>query len=213
LQGLGFVVLIAGLLFGTAGRLDLPFFWAFAGLNVALVVVGAFTVDPDLLQERMHPGPGGRDWLPLLAGVPLYVGHLVVAGLDMGRFHWSDSVPIALQGIALAVCTAAWLLVLWGMSVNRFFSSVVRIQRERGHHLVTAGPYQYVRHPGYLGGILGIVSGPLTLGSWWSLAIVLPLVLVILRRTALEDRFLQSELEGYLDYKRRVRYRLVPGIW
>ena len=104
------------------------------------------------------------------------------------------------------------ILCVWAMAVNRFFSPVVRLQEERGHRLVTDGPYRYIRHPGYAGILLSACVG-VALGSWWSL---LPLVVamgLILRRTALEDRFLRASLEGYASYAEQVRYRLVPGIW
>ena len=99
------------------------------------------------------------------------------------------------------------------MASNRFFSSVVRIQKDRGHTVVTGGPYQFVRHPGYVGGILSALGTALLLGSWWAFVPTGLLVCVIVVRTALEDRTLQAELEGYRDYAGRVRYRLLPGIW
>src|SRR5207249_4357953 len=100
----------------------------------------------------------------------------------------------------------------WAM-INRFFSSVVRIQTERGHHVVTVGPYRYVRHPGYAGAIAGFLAGPVVLGSWWAIAAVVPIVAFVLWRTAAEDRFLREKLPGYADYAERVRYRLLPGVW
>jgi protein-S-isoprenylcysteine O-methyltransferase Ste14 len=99
------------------------------------------------------------------------------------------------------------------MVVNRFLSPVLRIQTERRHHLITAGPYQYVRHPGYAGAIVAFLSSPLALGSWWAFAPILPLVLLIARRAAAEDRFLHTHLPGYSEYAAQVRYRLLPGIW
>ncbi len=170
-------------------------------------------VDPELMEERWHPAAERRQLVPLvLIGVPLYIGHLVIAGLDAGRYHWSRTRP-GVQIAALALSAASWALVDWAMVANRFFSSVVRIQAERGHHLVTTGPYRYVRHPGYVGGIVGFLAGPVVLGSWWALAPLAPIVLFVLWRTAAEDRFLCAWLPGYASYAGRVRYRLVPGIW
>ena len=114
---------------------------------------------------------------------------------------------------ALIGVAAGLGLVLWAMAVNRFFSPAVRIQEERGHHVITSGPYRLVRHPGYAGMIVAaLCSGP-ALGSWWAILPIAAYILLILRRAAVEDRFLQAELRGYADYARRVRSRLVPGIW
>ena len=116
--------------------------------------------------------------------------------------------PLALvgyaAGMALAVCA---------MAANRFFSPVVRIQHERGHTLVTSGPYRFVRHPGYVGAILASLCGGVALGSWWSLVPLAPFAALFLRRTAVEDRMLRADLDGYAGYAERVRYRLVPGLW
>lgn len=148
LRGMGFVVLLTVVLFGSAGRWNLPFFWAYVGVNVALAVAGVFVVDPDLQQERWHPAVRNAEfWVMLLVGLPCFLGHWVVAGLDVGRLHRSDGVSSATQIAALIILGGSWTLVLAAVRVNRFFSPVVRIQTERGHHLVTGGPYQYARHP------------------------------------------------------------------
>jgi protein-S-isoprenylcysteine O-methyltransferase Ste14 len=210
------VIVIAGLLFGSAGRWDLPFFWTYIALNVALVIEGLVYTDPGLQRERLRPG--GKDVLPMLLmalilGLPAYLGHFVVAGLDVGRYQWSAPMPIWVQVTAVVVWAASWSWVMWAMTVNRFFSSVVRVQSERGHHVITTGPYRYVRHPGYAGAIVGFIASPIALGSWWALAPVVPMVVFILWRTALEDRFLHANLPGYPQYADQVRDRLLPGLW
>ena len=213
LRGFAFLGLIAAVLFVSAGRWDLPFFWAYLGVNVALMAALAGQVDPELMEERWDPAGGRRQLLPLVfCGTPLYVGHLVIAGLDAGRFHWSK-IPNDIQVAGLVLFTVSWALVGWAMVANRFFSSVVRIQAERGHHVVTSGPYRYLRHPGYAAGIVGFLTGPLALGSWWALLPIVPVVAFVLWRTAAEDRFLRRELPGYAAYAERVRYRLLPGVW
>jgi protein-S-isoprenylcysteine O-methyltransferase Ste14 len=213
LRGVAFLGLLIGLLFGSAGRWDLPFFWTYVAVNAALALVGLFLVDPALQQERWHPAVRNMEfWFIALVGLPLYLAHFAIAGLDVGRFHWSE-VPRSAQLAGLPVLAASWALVAWAVVVNRFFSPVVRIQTERGHQLITAGPYRYVRHPGYAGAIAAFLSGPVVLGSWWALAPVVPLILLILRRTTIEDRFLRAELTGYLEYAQRVRYRLLPAVW
>ena len=102
---------------------------------------------------------------------------------------------------------------IWALSANRFYSPVIRIQRDRGHELVTGGPYGYLRHPGYAGVIVASTCGGIALGSWWCLAPLVPFVMMFVRRTRLEDGVLRAELEGYAAYARAVRYRLVPGVW
>lgn len=99
------------------------------------------------------------------------------------------------------------------MIVNRFFSAVVRLQTDRGHHVVTAGPYRIVRHPGYVGIIVGCMCSPIALGSWLAAVPMVPCLALFVRRTVLEDRFLRENLDGYADYANRVRYRLLPGLW
>jgi protein-S-isoprenylcysteine O-methyltransferase Ste14 len=145
--------------------------------------------------------------------VPMILVHLVIAGLDVGRFGWSGPLPLPVQGPALVGFGAAMGLSIWAVASNRFFSPVVRLQSERGHHLVTTGPYRFLRHPGYLGTILGSPCAGIALGSWWSLLPLLPMVFLFLRRISVEDRFLREGLVGYADYADRVRYRLVPGLW
>lgn len=214
LRGLGFLGLLIALLFGSAGRWDLPFFWAYVAVNAGLGLTGVLVVDPALQHERWHPAVRNREfWVIVLVGMPLYLAHLIIAGLDVGRFHWSEPLASSVHMASLPVLAASWALVAWAVAVNRFFSPVVRIQSERGHSLITGGPYQYVRHPGYAGAIVGFLSGPIVLGSSWALAPVVPLVLLILKRASTEDHFLRAELNGYADYAKRVRYRMLPGVW
>ena len=207
---LEFVIAVA--LFLSAGRLDLPWFWAVLALHAIFMLAGLVMIDPDLLKERTKPGPGGRDrnlrsWLSLL-----FLAQFIIAGLDVGRYGWSRTMPQVVQATALALYILGMVICIWAMAVNRFFSPVLRIQDERGHHLVTVGPYRYVRHPGYLGILLSASAG-VALGSWWSLVPLVPVAVLILRRTTLEDRLLRKNLEGYANYSEQVRYRLVPGVW
>jgi protein-S-isoprenylcysteine O-methyltransferase Ste14 len=203
----------AVILFALAGRLDLPMMWAYVGVTAALMVTGMALADPELLKERIRPGRGakGRLRVALLRLVSLV--HLILAALDVGRLHWSDTVPIGLQAAALIGFAAGYGFVIWAGIVNPFFSSVVRLQDDRGHYVVSTGPYRVVRHPGYTGVIFAILCSPLALGSWLSLLPAAVFDLLILRRTVLEDRFLHEQLDGYPDYARRVPWRLVPGLW
>ncbi len=207
------VALIAAVVFGCAGRLDLPFVWAWWVISAASMLVVVLRMDPGLMEERRRPGAGGLDRGLRIAVAPFWLGHLVVAGLDVGRFHWSPAMPVVLQVVGLIVLAGACLLSARAALVNRFYSPVVRIQDDRGHVLITDGPYGWVRHPGYVGALASLPAGAFALGSWWSLAPLVPLLVLTVRRTIIEDRFLHENLAGYPDYARRVRYRLIPGVW
>ncbi len=196
-----------------AGRWDLPMLWAYAAALSGSLLLGAWSLDPERIRERFRQRSGGLD-PGALALIRLTFGlHWVVALLDVGRLHASDRVPAAVQVAALAATAAALRWVLRCVQVNPFFVPVVRIQTERGHRLVTDGPYRLVRHPGYLGMILLAPASALALGSWCSLAPALACGLLVLRRTAVEDRFLKEHLAGYALYARATRHRLVPGLW
>ena len=208
-----FELVLGGVIFGSAGRLDLPWFWAVIVIHAVSMAAVVPRIDPELRKERFSPGPGGKDRLLRLIALPIVLVHLVVAGLDAGRFHWSGEVAVSVHAAGLVVYTLGLWLAFWAMSANRFFSPVVRIQKERGHHLITTGPYRFVRHPGYVGVIAATLGGGLALGSYWSLVPLVVLFLLFIRRTALEDRFLLAELEGYAEFAQKVRYRLLPGIW
>jgi protein-S-isoprenylcysteine O-methyltransferase Ste14 len=211
--GLAFLALMAVTLFGCAGRWDLPMFWAYLGVWAAQFLIATFVADPTLAKERLRPGPGGKDYLSLFVVTPLWAGQHAIAGLDVGRFHWSDSVPPAVQVIGLAVMAAGMSVTTWAVAVNRFFSSVIRIQTDRGHHLVTSGPYRFVRHPAYACSPFLFVGSGLALGSWLAAVIGLFLVIPILIRAAREDRILHDQLDGYTAYAQKVRYRVLPGVW
>jgi protein-S-isoprenylcysteine O-methyltransferase Ste14 len=137
---------------------------------------------------------------------------LLTAGLD-ARFGWSPELPLAFKIGMLPVAVLGHLLILWAMKANKFFSGVVRIQKDRGHSVITGGPYKVVRHPGYVGMIVFGFATPLVLGSLWAFIFGVLMMCITVARTVLEDRTLQEELEGYKDYAGLVRYRLLPGIW
>jgi protein-S-isoprenylcysteine O-methyltransferase Ste14 len=213
LGGIAFMAVIGGLMFVCAGRWDLPMFWAYLGIWMASILAGSLVVDPTLIAERIRPGPGGKDYATAVLFTPLWLVQCAVAGLDVGRFHWSDTAPPAVQVTALLAMAAAVAVVIWATAVNRFFSTVIRIQTDRGHHLITSGPYRYVRHPAYAVSPFLFAGGGLALGSWLAALIGLLLVFPVLRRTAEEDRILREQLEGYAAYAQQVRYRVLPGLW
>ena len=208
-----FVILCAVALFAPAGTVAVAGFWVYLAIFVAVMVASFALLDPELLRERARPG-GQPPPISLNIFTAVMVLHWIVAGLDRGRFHWTDTVPAWLQALGLIALAAAYGLAFWAMRVNRFFSSVVRIQSDRGQYVVTTGPYAIIRHPGYLAGLVIVMTSGVALGSWLAAAILIAFSLpFLLYRAITEDRVLQAELPGYRDYAARVRWRLCPGIW
>lgn len=205
-------VLVAATL-ATTGRTDLPMVNAFLAVCGLLLLVGILLMDSGLVQERWRRGQTGEDSSRLVAIRVTFLILFVFALLDAGRLHWSDTVPRDLQIGGLVVFAAALLWELWAVRVNRFFVPVIRLQAERGHEVVSRGPYALVRHPGYAGMILMAPAAAVALGSWGALAPGLALSAMLLARTGHEDRFLQQHLSGYAEYASRVRFRLLPGVW
>ena len=217
LQTLVMFLVIGGVLFLAAGRLAWPAAWAFLIVYFLIALVSAVWMvrtNPELTQERARPGRNAKSWDNLLVGLNLLLtlALFAVIGLDAGRYGWSE-VPLGVRALGLLGFIPAFGLPLWAARVNTYLSSRVRIQEERGHAVVAAGPYRYMRHPMYAGMICYDVSVPLVLGSWWGLAVGAVMIAAVILRTALEDRTLQQELPGYEAYSRQVRYRLLPGVW
>jgi protein-S-isoprenylcysteine O-methyltransferase Ste14 len=179
--------------------------------NIVIASELALRRHPDLVQERMRP-PDDRDRLTRRLALVPGIGHLVVAGLDVGRFGWS-SVGVAVHVAGLVALALGMFFIGWTFATNRFASSAVRIQDERGHTVVSTGPYAVVRHPMYLGVLLAVLGSGFALGSWWAALVVSPIVPIFLRRTWLEDRMLHAELAGYPDYALRTRWRVLPGVF
>ena len=199
--------------FVVAGRLDLPMLNAYVGMIAVIFLVASLFVDPDLMKERTRRGQTGADPRRLALIRLLFVAFMALTLLDIGRFHWSDTVPRSLQVASLVVAASAMAWTFWAVVVNRYFVPVIRIQAERGHRVVSEGPYAWVRHPGYAGNVLAAPATAVALGSWWALAPALAISLLFVLRTVHEDRFLRDHLEGYREYAARVRYRLVPHLW
>jgi len=213
LRAVALLICAVAALFASAGSFAILSFWLYLAILGVVFIISFAMLDRGLLEERMRPG--GRP-IPLglrLLNVVLIV-HLIIAGLDRGRMHWSDTVPPWLQAAGFLIIAAGYALVFWAMQVNRFSSSIVRIQSERGQYVVTSGPYAFIRHPAYAAGILIVLASGVALGSWLAAAFLIAVSLpFLLYRTITEDRVLQRQLPGYADYARRVRWRLIPGIW
>jgi protein-S-isoprenylcysteine O-methyltransferase Ste14 len=173
--------------------------------------------NPDIIAERANSmqNDQAQGWDRILAPVVAYGSGLVlpvVAGLD-AFFRWSAGFSLPLELLGLILILAGFVLGSYALIENRFFSGTVRIQDERGHQTISSGPYRWVRHPGYAGALLSNLGIPLLLDSAWTFIPVALVIIVMVVRTSLEDRFLQRELAGYCEYAKQVRYRLLPGVW
>lgn len=211
------VMIVGVIVFWPAGRLDWRAGWlylAVIGINFAINLGYLTRVNPDIIEARSRLGPNTKPWdiVWSICFGPLICSIYVVAGFDAVRYEWSSMSPW-FWPLGLVLFVPGTALFTWAMGVNPFFEKTVRIQTERGHHVIEDGPYRYVRHPGYVGFLSWCLATPLLLGSWWALVPGALSVVGIFIRTALEDRTLRAELEGYEAYATRVRYRLFPGIW
>jgi len=217
-KGVLFKLFVAAVLMLSAGHWDWAVGWLYVALFLLFDVATAIVViprSPALLIERSRSQKGVKEWdktiMPLAAGL-LPMASWILAGLDE-RMGWRPGVGLGLQAAASVVTALGYGIVVWAMGANAYFSPVMRIQSERGHRVETGGPYQRIRHPGYLGAILFTMAVPVMLGSWWATIPGVVGAMLYVVRTALEDKALQLELSGYLEYAERVRYRLVPGVW
>jgi protein-S-isoprenylcysteine O-methyltransferase Ste14 len=217
LQVLVSIIIMGGVLFLTAGRIDWPAAWIFLGtyaLTILTVGVWVARKHPDVINERGKIAHNAKSWdkvLMTIYTVMLFV-LFAVAGFDAGRYSWS-TMPLAVQIVGYAGFLLAMAVTYWAMAVNPFLATIVRIQADRGHYVVTAGPYRYVRHPMYATMFFMWPGIALELGSWWALIPAAVIVIVFVIRTALEDKTLQAGLPGYAEYAHQTRYRLIPGIW
>jgi protein-S-isoprenylcysteine O-methyltransferase Ste14 len=168
----------------------------------------------EVVAERSRGIEGGKGWdlwITRLMPIPT-LGLLAPAGLDQ-RWNWTPPLPLWIRLLGGLAFAAGYVLVVWAMYTNRYFSQVVRIQSERGHVAITDGPYRLVRHPGYLGMTASMIGCVFLLDSLWGLTCLALYLVLVITRTALEDRTLQAELPGYAEFADRTRYRLIPGIW
>jgi protein-S-isoprenylcysteine O-methyltransferase Ste14 len=217
LQLLVLVLIQAGLLFVSAGTVNWSAGWWYIGLYVLMLAGASFVLFPhrkDVIEERSKGTKGGKPWdlwLTRLMIIPS-LGLLVLAGLDQ-RWNWTPPMPLWIRLLGGFLFIVGYALVLWAMYTNKYFSQVVRIQKERDHRAVTGGPYRIVRHPGYLGMTISLLGAVFVLDSIYGLACFILYLIVIVIRTALEDQTLRTELPGYAEYVTRTKSRLIPGLW
>ncbi|HET7143951.1 MAG TPA: isoprenylcysteine carboxylmethyltransferase family protein [Anaerolineales bacterium] len=187
------------------------------GLYNSMLLLGLVTLLPnraDVVSERGKGTQGGKSWdlwITRLMAFPT-LGLLALAGLDQ-RWSLTPPLPLWVRLSGVLAFVAGYVIVLWAMYSNKYFSQVVRIQSERGHVPVTDGPYRFIRHPGYLGMTLSLLGSVFLLDSLWCLICFALYLILIVTRTRLEDRTLRAELPGYPEYMSHTKYRLIPGIW
>ena len=223
--------LVAAILFLSSGQID--WFWAWVylivGLSGTLIATPIMLrKNPEVIAERAETKENTKGWDKTFGKYSMTVtlAMLVVAGLDQ-RFGWSAQpfgwsaqpfgwaygFPLGLHIIGLVMYAIGIALIFWSMASNKYFSRYVRIQKERDHAVVSTGPYQHVRHPGYSALIISTLGTPLLLGSYWAIIPALLTAGGFIVRTSLEDQTLQAELDGYEEYTQRVHFRLLPGVW
>jgi protein-S-isoprenylcysteine O-methyltransferase Ste14 len=208
---------LLALVFLPVGRLDwLPgwYFIGFVGIAYGASALILARVNPAIYRARSRFQPGTKRWdlILLWLMLPAMVAEVPLATFDAGRMAWS-AVPLSVVILGYVLLGAGIAVSAWAQAVNRFFEPGVRIQRERGQNVISSGPYTFVRHPGYVGALMMFAGIALALASWWALVPAAWAGAVLILRTSWEDALLQAELDGYVDYARRVRFRLVPGIW
>jgi protein-S-isoprenylcysteine O-methyltransferase Ste14 len=222
LKALAFLVIVflymALVLFLPAGTLAWPAGWIYLILLTGWLLIGIVLLlkyNPGLLQERLNISPPNQKaWdkvFGLLYNLFLFAW-LVLMPLDAVRFRWSQ-MPLVIQVVGAIALVTSFLILSLTFRENSFLSGVVRIQEERGQTVISTGPYHYVRHPMYVGGLLLFLSTPLLLGSWYGLLLALIFIPAVGVRAVLEERTLREELPGYDAYMAQVKYRLIPHVW
>jgi protein-S-isoprenylcysteine O-methyltransferase Ste14 len=211
------ILAYAAIMLLSTGKWDWLWGWVYFALLVSAMAAHVFVlvpINPALLADRAGGmrQPGAKRWdiqLATLASLA-YFTILIVAALDE-RWVWTGEVSLSLHLFGALLFITGWVFFLWAMACNPFFSESVRIHAD--HRVATQGPYRIVRHPGYFGNVIGCLGQPLLLGSWWAYIPAILTIIAFAVRTALEDKTLREELNGYSDFSERVRYRLIPGLW
>lgn len=209
-----FLALLGAVMFLIAGNLALPSIWLYLGLRLAFTVASVIVMSEAVARERLTPG-GKTKPEPLynIGTAIAFIALIIIVPLDLGHFGWSRGFPVWLQGAGSLVMLAGFALVVWALVHNEYMSARLRIQGDRGQHVVDTGPYAIVRHPNYAGGFLVSLSSGFVFGSWVAILPMLLHLVLLMIRTVQEEEMLFRGLPGYSDYARRVRWRFIPGIW
>lgn len=208
------VILIAILLLVSAGKTDWIYAWVYIISSLLVIIINACIFPRELISERGRKKDNVEKWDKLISGLltlPWFALY-IISGLDI-RFGLSLELATWIHISGLVIFILGNALVSWAMISNIYFSTAVRIQYDRGHHVSIGGPYRFMRHPGYMGMIIYLLATPLILGSIWAFIPASLTGILFIIRTAFEDNTLKNKLEGYKEYAERVKYRLIPGIW
>ncbi len=215
-KSLAGTILFFLVLFFSAGHFNYWQGWLYTSINLLVVIIGFLTMqNTELVKERLKPGSGAKLWdlLFITLLMPTYIIILIIAGLDYGRYHWSPDFHWCIFIVGIVLTIIGQLVFFIAKKQNHFFSSVVRIQTERGHTVCKTGLYKFVRHPGYFGQIVSAAGLPLLLGSLWCIIPSVLYIVLVLIRTYFEDKTLTNELNGYLEYTNSTRYKIIWGVW
>jgi protein-S-isoprenylcysteine O-methyltransferase Ste14 len=205
------------ILFISAGRLNYWQGWLFATINMISIGLNFFALknNEELAAERSTVKSGTKSWDKRILGISAVTLIIIyiVAGLDSGRFQWSPGFHWGINAMGVILILLGEVIFLMAQKQNKFFSSLMRIQTDRGHTVCDTGIYKIIRHPAYFGNIITAIGIPLILGSLWSFIPSVVSIFLTILRTSLEDKTLIHELDGYRDYTSKTRYRLLPSIW
>lgn len=207
-------ILISVIMFLTAWTVRWQWAWILISANIVILLINIYVLPAEVIEERGRKKENVKKWdrvLTSISIIPVF-GIYAVAGLDY-RFYWSIDLDSSIHVIGLLFYFLGSMLTTWAMVSNKFFSTMVRLQTERGHQVATGGPYRFVRHPGYVGFLITDLMVPLVLGSLYGLLVSAIVVALQIIRTYLEDKTLHAELDGYAEYSKKVRYKLLPYIW
>lgn len=207
-------IIQGALLFVSARTIKWLWAWIFLSLGIVILLINLFVIPVEVIEERGRKKENVKRWdrvLTSLSTIPI-LGIYIVSGLDY-RFGWSINLNFLIHGAGLMIYFLGAMLFTWSMVANKYFSTLVRIQFERGHQVAAGGPYQYIRHPGYVGFIVMVLATPLSLGTIYALSMSGITAVILIIRTSLEDKTLKRELNGYIEYANKVKYKLVPFIW
>ena len=205
------------ILFISAGRINYWQGWLLTTISIISLLLNSFALRNkyELAAERSEVKSGTKSWDKVIIGLSTLtlIITYIVAGLDSGRFQWSPGFHWGINATGVVLILSGEVIFLLAQNQNKFFSSLMRIQTDRGHSVCDTGIYKIIRHPAYFGNIITAIGIPLILGSLWGfMPSVLSIFLTVIR-TSLEDKTLINELDGYSDYTSRTRYRLLPYIW
>jgi protein-S-isoprenylcysteine O-methyltransferase Ste14 len=208
------IIITAIILLVSAGRIKWIYAWIYILASLLVIIINAFIFPPELISERGRKKENVEKWDKLITGIIIipWLTLYLISGLDT-RFRWSPELALWIHITGLITFISGNAIVSWAMIANTYFSTSVRIQYDRGHTVSSGGPYRYIRHPGYLGMIIYLLSTPIILGSIWALIPAIVTVILFIIRTSFEDNTLKNKLEGYKEYAERVKYRLISGVW